>query len=494
MIPTDHGFDPVQAAYNLTRKNPGVDWEIEMLGHLKNGNFEQARRCGLRACDINLELASAPEVDAKSATEHLIKAAGLLEQVKEFARAADVYGQAVARDPKPGARMVEGRRVTSPLRQFDLESLAGREARGRDILEKAAAAAQARFDAAVREARFASALDEAEFLADAHLRLKDEAGGRAWWRKAAETAVLAGEAHRESKSDQGADPYDLSRAAFERALTCSLLLKDDALFIASFRAMAEAEANAARGLAGVKEKWEAFRPMEWMMEAGVHFSVLGEYDKAREMLALAKPLVMAHWKDQRGPTFHKLHAHLAILSGRREEAEEWRRAYRAEFERKERFDPEVVKPIHLEFDEEFYRMLGDEPAYRTTLIEICRQLEVGMREVFEGVDKMLEEGLYVQARKPLDELNLEAKDQRIWRLLSAFVNWRAKVDSGKAREGDAQAFEDHMWHEIHPFQMPRQGMLWGALLETLGAEEDPIDLYPLQRTLDLIHGRWKSAA
>ena len=118
------------------------------------------------------------------------------------------------------------------------------------------------------------------------------------------------------------------------------------------------------------------------------------------------------------------------------EAEEWRAKYRAEFERKERFSDDVAKPIHLEFDEEFYRMLGDELAYRKTLVEICRTLEPGMREVFEGVDRMIEEGLFAHARKPLDELGLESKDQRIWRLLSAYVNWRAKVDAKAALEGD----------------------------------------------------------
>jgi hypothetical protein len=229
--------------------------------------------------------------------------------------------------------------------------------------------------------------------------------------------------------------------------------------------------------------------MEWLMEAGVHLTVLGDLVGARRALEAAEPLVVEHWKDQRGPTYYKLRAHLAIAAGDRAEAEGWRAKYRAEFERKERFSDDVRKPIYLEFDEEFYRMLGDEAAYRATLIEICKSLEAGMHEVFEGVDKMLEDGLYGQARRPLDELALEAKDQRIWRLLSAYVNWRAKVDAKQVREGDAQAFEDHMWHEIHPWRTPRQGLQWSAVLEALGAEEDPIDLYPLPRALALIHGK-----
>lgn len=134
-------------------------------------------------------------------------------------------------------------------------------------------------------------------------------------------------------------------------------------------------------------------------------------------------------------------------------------------------------------------MLGDEPAYLQTLITVVRTLEPGMREIFEGVDKLLEGGLYKEARKPLDELGVEAQDQRIWRLLSAYVSWRLRVDEGAAKEGDARAFEDHMWREIHPFKVPRQGLKWSAVLEVLGAEEDPIDLYPLPRVLALIHGR-----
>lgn len=489
MIPTDRGFDPVQAAYNLTRKNPGVDWEIDMLGHLKNGDFEQAHRCGLRAAEINLELARAPEVDARASTEHLIKAASLLEQVKEFARAADVYGEALVRDPTPGTRLIEGRRTTSPLRAFDLEAMAGREGRGREALEKAEALAKARLEKSRAEGRHGEALEDAEFLAELRLRLKDAQGAAHWRRAAIGEAMAEGERARRLVEDRTADPYELSRTAFERALSNALELNDDARFIEAFGRWASCEAHVARQLVAPKEKWEVFRPMEWMMEAGVHLTVAGDFKGAREMLDLAQPLVMEHWKDQRGPTYYKLRAHLSILSGSRAEAEEWRRAYREEFERKERFDPEVAKPIQLEFDEEFYRMLGDEPEYRKTLITIVRTLEPGMREIFEGVDKLLEGGLYKEARRPLDELGVEAQDQRIWRLLSAYVSWRSRVDEGKAKEGDAKAFEDHMWHEIHPFKVPRQGLKWSAVLEVLGAEEDPIDLYPLPRVLALIHGR-----
>lgn len=490
MIPTDRGFDPVQAAYNLTRKNPGIDWEIEMLTHLKNGNFDQALKCGVRAAEINEELARAPEVDAKSATEHLIKAASLLEQVREYARAAKVYEEAVAKDPRPGTRMVEGVRVTSPLRQFDLEVLAGHESHARTLLQKAVKAAEARQADHAKAGKVVEALDEAEFIAEAHERMKDTAAAHAWRRKAAEAGATAGEALRGNLESGGGDPYEVARHAFERGLTNCLLLKDDALLIAVFGRLAQSEAKAARALsAKATEKWDAFRPMEFLMEAGVHLTVLGNVKEAGELLGLAEPIVLTHWKDQRGPTYYKLRAHLAIVAGKRSEAEEWRLKYRAEFERKERFSDDVAKPIHLEFDEEFYRMLGDEPAYRKTLVEICRTLEPGMREVFEGVDRMIEEGLFTHARKPLDELGLESKDQRIWRLLSAYVNWRAKVDAKTAREGDAKAFEDHMWHEIHPFRTPRQGLQWAAVMETLGAEEDPIDLYPLPRALDLIHGR-----
>jgi tetratricopeptide (TPR) repeat protein len=488
LIPTDPGFDPVQAAYNLTRKNPAVDWEIEMLAHLKSGNFSEARRCGMKAADINIELATAPEVDAKSATEHLIKAAQLLEHVKEFAKAADTYEEAVKRDPQPGTRLVEGRRVTSPLRHFELATKAGREAKGRAVLNGAAHAAEARYHAATKEERWAPALDDAQFLADIHQRLQDLESARTWWRHAVDAGVHAGAAYRQATDDRGGDRYELSRAAFEQALTCCLQLDDRDRFVDTFRKMADTEAKAARPLAGTKEKWEAFRPMEWLMEAGVHYAVLGDFKRAGEFLDLTKPLVTSFWKDQRGPTFYKMSAHLAILSGNREEAERWRKAYHEEFQRKERFDPEVVKPIQLEFDEEFYRMLGEEGLYRKTLIEICRNLEPGMREVFDGVDKLFEEGLWRQARQPLDELTLESKDQRIWRLLSAFVDWRLKVEAGTAREADGRAFEDHMWHAIHPFQVPRQGLVWGAVLEALGAEEDPIDLYPLPRALAFIHG------
>lgn len=490
MIPTDRGFDPVQAAYNLTRKNPAIDWEIEMLGHLKDGDFEQARKCGLRAAQINEELARAPEVDARSATEHMIKAAGLLEQIKEFARAAEVYAEAVAKDPNPGTRIVEGVRVTSPLRQFDLETLAGRTARAQELLQKAALAAEARHGKALAEHHFLAALEEAEFIAEAHERLKDAAGAERWRRSAVDAGASAGEALRANEEAGRGDPYEVARAAFERSLTNCLQLKDDMLLVSVFRRMAESEAKAAREAAAkTNEKWDAFRPMEFLMEAGVHLTVLGDLKAAGEVLALAEPIVLTHWKDQRGPTYYKLRAHLAIIAGERQQAEGWRLKYRAEFERKERFSDDVAKPIHLEFDEEFYRMLGDETAYQRTLVEICRTLEPGMREVFDGVDKMIEEGLFVQARKPLDELGIESKDQRIWRLLSAYVNWRAKVDAKAAKEGDARAFEDHMWHEIHPFRTPRQGLVWGAVMESLGAEEDPIDLYPLPRALNLVHGR-----
>lgn len=489
MIPTDRGFDPVQAAYNLTRKNPSIDWEIDMLGHLKNGNFEQAHRCGVRAAEINLELARAPEVDAKGATEHLIKAAWLLEQVKEYARAADSYEEAVSRDPHPGTRLIEGRRSTSPLRAFDLEAMAGREERGRERFQNAGALARARLEKARAEGRHGEALDDAEFLAEMSLRLKDAEGAARWRRVAVGEAMAEGERARRLIEDRTADPYELSRTAFERALSQSLDLGDDALFIEAFGRWASCEAEVARRLAAPNEKWGAFRPMECMMEAGVHLTVAGDFKGAREMFELAKPLIMEHWKEQRGPTYSKLRAHLAILSGDRQEAESWRTAYRQEFERKERFDPEVVKPIQLEFDEEFYRMLGDEAQYRKTLITIVGSLEPGMREIFAGVDKMLEGGLYQEARKPLDELGVEAQDQRIWRLLSAYVSWRARVAGGTAKEGDTKAFEDHMWHEIHPFKVPRLGLKWSAVLEVLGAEEDPIDLYPLPRVLALIHGR-----
>jgi len=493
MIPSDPGFDPVQAAYNLTRKNPAIDWEIEMLGHLKTGSFDQAHRCGIKAADINLELASAPEVDARSATEHLIKAASLLEQVREFARAAEVYEQARGRDVAPGTRLIEGRRVTSPLRYFDLLVKAGRESPAREVLTSAAKQAEERYHSALKDKNFTHALDEAQFLADIHARLKDAAATATWWRHAVAAGVEAGRAIREAPDDREGDRYELSRAAFEQALTCALQLKDDKLFIDAFGAMAHTQAKAATAQAHSKEKWDAFRPMEFLMEAAVNHMVIGEFAKARELLAVAEPIVLTHWKDQRGPTLYKMFGHLAILAGKRDEGEKWRRAYHQEFERKERFDPEVVKPIQLEFDEEFFRMLGDEASYRTTLIDICRSLEAGMREVFEGVDQMLEQGLYRQAKTPLEELPPEAKDQRIWRLLSAFIEWRLKIETGAAKEGNAKAFEDHMWHVIHPFTAPRQGYLWSAILETLGAEEDPIDIYPLPRTLALIHGRTKSA-
>jgi len=493
MIPSDPGFDPVQAAYNLTRKNPAIDWEIEMLGHLKSGSFDQAQRSGLKAAEINLELASAPEVDARSATEHLIKAAHLFEQVREYARASEVYEQARGRDPSPGTRIIEGKRVTSPLRQFDLLVKAGKEAKAKETLVAATRAAEERFEKASSGKDFVRALDEAQFLADIFGRLADAGHTAAWWRKAVAAGIEAGRAIREEPDDRGGDRYELSRSAFEQALTDALLLKDDALFVETFRAMAHTQATAAALRAHSKEKWDAFRPMEFLMEAAVNHMVLGEFPRARELLEQAKPIVLTHWKDQRGPTLYKMFGHLAILSGNREEAEAWRRAYHEEFERKERFDPEVVKPIQLEFDEEYFRMLGDEVGYRKTLIEICRSLEPGMREVFEGVDQMLEQGIYRQVKTPLEELPPEAKDQRIWRLLNAYVDWRLKIEIGSAKEGDAKAFEDHMWHAIHPFTMPRQGYLWSAIQETLGAEEDPIDLFPLPRTLDLIQGRNKSA-
>ncbi len=493
MIPTDKGLDPVQAAYNLTRKNPGIDWEIEMLTHLKAGNFEAAHKSGMRAAKINVELASAPEQDARAATEHLIKAAALFEQIKEYPKAADTYEQAVARDPTPGTRIIEGLRVTTPLRQYDLEVLAGREARANEVITKAGKAADARAAKAHAEGRFLDELDDVEFLAETHLRRKDEGGAGKWWARAVEAGLKAGEAMRASKDAKGADTYESGRTAFERALTDALRLGDDDLFVDAYGRMALSEAAAAKELAEVDEKWAAFRPMEFMMEAGVHLTVLGKTKQARDMLEVAEPIVMKHWKDQRGPTYYKLRAHLAIIEGKRDEAAGWRSKYRAEFERKERFSDDVAKPIHLEFDEEFYRMLGDEAGYRTTLIEICRTLETGMREVFEGVDKMLEEGLYTQARAPLDELAIESRDQRIWRLLSAYVNWRHKVDAGQAKEGDGRAFEDHMWHEIHPFRIPRQGLVWGAVMEQLGTEEDPIDLYPLKRVLKFIRAHRNTA-
>jgi len=486
MIPNDSGFDPVQAAYNLSRKNPAIDWEIEMLGHIKNGDFEQAKRSGLRAAKINIELSEAPEVDAAGATEHLVKAAALYEHIKEYGEAFSAYERARTRDPTPATRIVEGRRSTSPLRFFDLAQKAGKPEVGRSAIDEAAAKAQARFKDELKEAMFREALDDAQFMADIALKRGDHAQAAKWWKEAAHAGVRAGKQVREAHLEATTDRYDLARSAFEESLTCCLLAGDDALLKECFREMVDSHAKSAESKGGSTEKWDAFRPMEWLMEAGVLYTVLGEFAKARHMLDLARPLVEQFWKDQRGPTFWRNMAHLAIVSGKRPEAEEWRVKYRAEFERKERFDPEVVKPIQLEFDEEFYRMLGDEPAYRKTLIDICRNLEPGMREVFEGVDQLLEAGAYAEARKPLDELTMESRDQRIWRLLSAYVDWRAKVDAKHAKENDPKAFEDHMWHAIHPFVIPREGLKWAPVLEILGAEEDPIDLYPLPRALALI--------
>ncbi|HEX9710789.1 MAG TPA: hypothetical protein VGB42_12595, partial [Candidatus Thermoplasmatota archaeon] len=99
------------------------------------------------------------------------------------------------------------------------------------------------------------------------------------------------------------------------------------------------------------------------------------------------------------------------------------------------------------------------------------------------VDKLLEGGLYREARRPLDELAIEAKDQRIWRLLSAFVDWKVARPAGG---GLPEEFEDHMWRATHPFTVPRGGLSWSSVLDVLGAEEDPIDLYPLGRTLSVV--------
>lgn len=493
MIPTEPGFDPVQAAYNLTRKNPAIDWQIEMLQHLKQGDFEQAKRCGLKAAEINIELADAPEVDAAGATDHLISAAAILEQIQEYARAAQVYGKAVARDPSPGTRIIEGRRRTSPLRHFDLLAKAGDASGSRNVLEEASTRAHERFDAAWAAKDWPNAQQDALYLAEIFGRLADEPSVRGWLARSVESGVRAGEFLRVSTDVRQSDPYGLSRAAFNEAFSACLRLKDDALFIDTFRKLEAAEARAARAVSGASERWAAFKPMEWLIEAGVHATVLGEFDEARSLFELARPLVENHWKEQRGPTLYRMYGHLAILSGKREEAEALRRAYHEEFRRKERFDPEVAKPILLEFDEEFYRMLGDEENYHRTMIEIVHNLEPGMREVFSGVDAFLERGLWEEAKKPLDELGPESKDQRIWRLLYAYVNWRLRVKKGEAREGDPRAFEDHMWHATHAVNTARLGYNWSAILEALGAEEDPIDLHPLQRTLDFIHGRKKGA-
>lgn len=490
MIPTDPGFDPVQAAYNLTRKNPAIDWEIEMLEHLKSGDMVQAKRCGLKAASINVELAGAPEADDRAATEHLVKAAYLYEQVKEYAKALETYERAQARDPDPMTRIIEGKRSTSPLRHFQLAKRAGSEPAGRKVLEGHAAQAAARYESAKAGGKWRQALDDSRFLAEVALELGDRDGATAWWRRAAEAGVEAGRGTPTATNDPGADRYEHSRAAFDEALTCALLSGDDALAKQTFSAMAHSFSQEALKLASKDEKWEAFRPMEWLIEAGVLLTVAGDFDDARKTLDAARPLVEKFWSDQRGPTFRRMMAHLCLLSGKRQEAEEWRGRYRAEFERKERFDPEVARPIQLEFDEEFYRMAGEEKAYEKTLIEACRNLEPGMREVFEGVDKLLEGGLYSEARKPLDELAIEAKDQRIWRLLSAFVDWKA------SRPGAPEApkeFEDHMWKATHPFQVPRGGITWGSVLDVLGAEEDPIDLYPLDRTLAAVRAAKEKA-
>jgi tetratricopeptide (TPR) repeat protein len=480
MIPNDPGFDPVQAAYNITRKNPAIDWEIEMLEHLKSGDMAQAKRCGVKAASINIELAGAPEADARAATEHLVKAASLLEHVEEYAKALETYERAQERDPAPMTRIIEGRRSTSPLRHFRLARMAKREADGKAALTSAGEKAKARLASAEREGRWREALDDSRFLAEVAAELGEPAEAAKWWARAAKAGAKAGRQARESSDAKDGDPYELSRAAFEEALTCALLSGDDALTVETFDAMARSFAQSARALGPQDEKWAAFRPMEWLIEAGVLLTVAGDFKAAAEALGAARPMVDAFWSEQRGPTFRRMMAHLCLLSGDRPAAEEWRSKYRAEFERKERFDPEVVRPIQLEFDEEFYRMARDEPAYERTLIDVCRNLEPGMREVFEGVDKLLEGGLYKDARRPLDDLAIEAKDQRIWRLLSAFVDWKTRP---AAADGSPAAFEDHMWKAIHPFTVPRGGLTWGGVLDVLGAEEDPIDLYPLERTL-----------
>lgn len=480
MIPTDPGFDPIQAAYNLTRKNPGIDWEIEMLEHLKSGDMAQAKRCGVKAASINEELAAAPEADARAATEHLVKAAYLYEQVKEYSKALETYERAQSRDPDPMTRIIEGRRATSPLRHYRLAKQAGSEPDGRKVLEGHAALARERLAAAKEQGRWREALDGARFLAEVSAELGRGDEAKEWWTRAAEAGVEAGRQVRAAPEDAGTDRYEHSRAAFDEALTCALLSGDDELTVKTFSAMAHAFAEAALKMASQGEKWEAFRPMEWLIEAGVLLTVAGDFKEARKVLAAAQPIVDRFWSEQRGPTFCRMMAHLCLLSGERAEAEEWRGRYHAEFERKERFDPEVARPIQLEFDEEFYRMAGEEDAYEKTLIEACRNLEPGMREVFEGVDKLLEQRLYKEARGPLDELAIEARDQRIWRLLSAFVDWRAA--RGDAPETPKE-FEKHMWQATHPFKVPRGGLTWSSVLDVLGAEEDPIDLYPLDRTL-----------
>ncbi len=485
MIPTDPGFDPVHAAYNITRKNPAIDWEIEMLEHLKSGDDARAKRCGLKAAEINLELAEAPETDAATATEHLAKAATLLEQVKEFERALHAYERAQARDPRPMTRIIEGVRSTSPLRHFHLARLAGKEDEGRERLEGEAAKAEERLGQAEADGRWREALDESGFLADIAVALGSPGEAVRWWKRAAATGVEAGKQARSRPDDNDGDRYELSRAAFDEALTSALRAGDDALVVSTFGAMARSHASAAESMASQGEKWAAFRPMEWLIEAGVLLTVAGDFAAARRTLETAQPLVETFWSQQRGPTFFRMMAHLSILSGDRKGADSWRERYRAKFERKERFDPEVVRPIQLEFDEEFYRMIGDEAGYQKTLIEVCQNLEPGMREVFDGVDKLLEGGLYSEARRPLDELAPEAKDQRIWRLLSGFVDWKGKAEGA---DSGPEAFEDHMWRSIHPFSIPRGGLTWSAVLDMLGAEEDPIDLYPLERTLATVRG------
>ncbi len=491
MIPTDPGFDPVQAAYNITRKNPAIDWEIEMMEHLKSGDMPQAKRCGVKAATINEELAEAPESDARAATEHLVKAAYLYEQVQEYAKALAAYERAQARDPAPMTRVIEGRRSTSPLRHFELARAAGKEDAGRGALQKAADSARKRLEESKREGAWRQALDDAIFLADVARATGDTEAVTRWCLEGAAAGVEAGKQARARPDDRDGDRYELSRAAFDDALTCALIAGEDAVTIKTFNEMAHSFAQAAESLANQGEKWAAFRPMEWLIEAGVLLTVAGDFDAAKRTLGVARPLVEKFWSDQRGPTFSRMMAHVCLLSGDLQGAEEWRTRYRAEFERKERFDPEVVRPIQLEFDEEFYRMLGDEAAYEKTLVDVCRNLEPGMREVFEGVDRLLESGLYKEARKPLDELTIESKDQRIWRLLSAFVDWKvARAGMGAS----PKEFEDHMWRAIHPFVVPRGGLKWSAVLDVLGAEEDPIDLYPLGRMLETVRAAREKAA
>jgi hypothetical protein len=388
-------------------------------------------------------------------------------------------------------RIIEGRRSTSPLRHYRLASLAGRQEQGRATLQEKAEEARRRGQDAQAEARWRAALDEFRFLAEVELELGQPVQAAAWWARAAQAGVEAGKQARLGTDEAGADRYEVSRAAFDEALTCALLSGDNELTTRTFVEMARSFAAAALSMSKQDEKWEAFRPMEWLIEAGVLLTVAGDFERARQCLGAAQPLVERHWSEQRGPTFRRMMAHLCLLSGDRAGAEEWRKRYRAEFERKERFDPEVVRPIQLEFDEEFYRMAGDEAAYEKTLIDVCRNLEPGMREVFEGVDRLLEGGLYKEARRPLDELALEAKDQRIWRLLSAFVDW--KVAAGGGGRGPKE-FEDHMWRATHPFSVPRAGLTWGSVLDVLGAEEDPIDLYPLERTLSTVQAARQRAA